>query len=426
MKETSPTEIPQERALLVGIECLMEKSLFSDTKELLLELEELVSNLDIVVQDKIIAKIQKPHANLFLGSGKAEEIIELAKELNCSMIIFDNKLSPVQQRNWEKLSGLTVIDRHEVILEIFAQRAQTKEAVLQVELAQMEYALPRLKRAWTHLSRQRGGGAAQRDVGEKQIELDKRMIRDRISQLKKDLRDVIQHRQTQRKKRMRIPFPSAAIVGYTNAGKSSLLNLLTQSKILAEDKLFATLDPTTRRLQLPSGQILLLTDTVGFIRNLPHGLVDAFKATLEEALVADFLMIVVDASNPSFEQHLKTTHKVLEELHAKDKPMLIVFNKIDLLEDDLSLKTIKATYPKACFMSVKTTEGVEQLLSMMEIQLEKQIRVMKLLIPHNRYDIIHELHQMGGIKKEEPLDEGVFVIGNIPEKLVSLVKEFEI
>ena len=237
--------------------------------------------------------IRKPQAKYLVGAGKAIDLIEEARLHDCDVIIFDNELTPAQQRNWEQAAEekILVIDRQEVILDIFGTRAQTKEAVLQVELARLEYNLPRLKSAWTHLSRQRGGGSVQRDAGETQLEMDQRMVRTQISKVKRELKTVIQHRHLQRKKRMTVPVPTCAIVGYTNAGKSSLLNKLTNSDILAEDKLFATLDPTSRRCPLPSGQPLIATDTVGFVRNLPHRLVDAFKATLEEAVVSNFLIL---------------------------------------------------------------------------------------------------------------------------------------
>lgn len=423
MHEIQLVEDKKEKALLVGVQ-VVNKTELAEVEELLLELEELVENLEIEVVDTVVAKVQKPHAGLFIGSGKTEEIIEMAKANGCTMIIFDNTLSPVQQRNWEKYSEITVIDRQEVILEIFASRAQTKEAVLQVELAKMEYSMARLRRAWSHLSRQRGGGATQRDAGEKQIELDRRMARDRITQLKKELAEVIQHRQMQRKKRLRVPYPTAAIVGYTNAGKSSLLNKLTNAGVLAEDKLFATLDPTTRRLQLPSGQVLLLTDTVGFIRKLPHNLIEAFKATLEEAVVADFLIHVVDVSNPNFEAHLVTTLRVLGELGVHDKTILLVFNKIDLLEDAVAIASIKAQYPKALFISIKTGAGIDALLSLMEASIGGYGENLKLLIPYDRYDVVHQLYELGAVSSEENTDDGIVICGYIPSRLMKLIEVY--
>jgi len=271
-----------ERALLIGVYKAPEQK--EEFESLLAELDSLVDTLGIPVIDRLLVRVQEPNPRYFVGSGKAEEIFERAKQLEVDVIIFDNGLSPAQQRNWEALTGLAVIEREEVILDIFARRARTKEARLQVGLARMEYSLPRLTRAWGHLSRQ-GGGLGGKGEGETQLETDRRLVRAQIDRFKSDLELVRLRRATQRKQRERLPLPSAAIVGYTNVGKSALLKRLTGAQVLVEDKLFATLDTTTRRVILPSGQILLLTDTVGFIRNLPHRLIEAFKATLEEAVL---------------------------------------------------------------------------------------------------------------------------------------------
>ena len=320
-----------ERALLVRVVFSSEE--LEKAPYLLLELEELVTTLGVGVVDSIAVKVRKPQAKFLVGTGKAEEVIELAKAQECDIIIFDQSISPAQQRNWEKDSDISVIDRQEIILDIFSRRARTREARLQVELARMEYNLPRLQRAWTHLSRQRGGGAIQRGDGESQLELDQRMVRKRISALKLELDKVVVHREVQRKRRMKLPIPTCSIVGYTNAGKSSLLNHLTESEVLVEDKLFATLDPTSRRLEMPSGKLLIVTDTVGFVRNLPHKLINAFKATLEEAILANFLIHVLDVSSPEVEEHYNTTLEVLKELGADEIHRITVFNKIDLCED---------------------------------------------------------------------------------------------
>ena len=284
-----------QNALLVGIQ--QPKMTRQESEYLLEELTELTCNLDIPIGERMIVNLRKPTPAFLVGKGKLEEIIDLVHEKNIDVIIFDEELSPAQQRNWERESKICVIDRQEIIIDIFSERAHTKEASLQVSLARMEYSLPRLTRAWTHLSRQRGGGTGARGQGETQLEADRRMINDRISNVKKELKEVIKHRLVQRSKRLRKPVPTVSIVGYTNAGKSSLLNSLTHSDALAADKLFATLDPTTRRLDLDNSQHVLLTDTVGFVRRLPHRLVDAFKATLEEAVVADLLIHLIDVSN---------------------------------------------------------------------------------------------------------------------------------
>ena len=297
-----------ERALLVGAYSDIEEK--ADAADLLDELGELVRTLGIPVIEKLLVLNREPKARLLVGSGKAEEIRERAVELRCDVVIFDNQLSPAQQRNWETLTGITVIDRQEIILDIFGSRAQTREAKIQVDLARMAYSLPRLTRAWSHLGKQ-GGGIGSKGEGESQLEQDKRKIRTQIDGLKRDLKDVRRNRATQRKDRKRTPVPNVAIVGYTNAGKSSLLRKLTGADVLVEDALFATLDTTTRKIDLPNKQPLLLTDTVGFIRKLPHQLIESFNATMEEAVLADFLVHLLDASNPRVLDFYETTRKVL-------------------------------------------------------------------------------------------------------------------
>ncbi len=413
-----------ERAMLIGI--TMPGEAPSLTSCLLEELSELVTTLGIAVHHQSQLAIRKPQAKFLMGSGQAAQLIEEAKAKDCDVIVFDNELTPAQQRNWEQAANdrILVIDRQEVILDIFGQRASTREAVLQVELARMEYNLPRLKSAWTHLDRQRGGGAMQRDAGEKQLELDQRMVRTRISRLKKELTEVIKHRHLQRKKRMTVPIPTCAIVGYTNAGKSSLLNALTDSSILAEDKLFATLDPTSRRCQLPGGQVLVVTDTVGFVRNLPHRLVDAFKATLEEAVVSNFLIHVLDVNSPEVEAHAATTKAVLDELGSAEKITLTVFNKIDAVEDPARIENLRLCYPDALFISAHTGEGLPDLLDRCESILQDGYDSMCLLIPHDRYDLVARLHREGSIEKEEARDTGTYLVGIIPERLHTAVQPY--
>lgn len=416
-----------ERALLVGV---FERTEEEDAADRLLdELEELVQTLGIGIEGKMLARIREPNPRLLVGTGKADEIIARALAHECDCIVFDAELTPGQQRNWETLSKLCVIDRQEVILDIFSERAHTKEAVLQVELARAEHSLPRLKNAWTHLSRQRGGGVTQRGEGEAQIELDQRIVRQQIATLRRELEAVVRHRKVQRSKRQRVPVPTGAIVGYTNAGKSTLLNTLTGAAVLAEDKLFATLDPTTRHLTLPRGQKLLLTDTVGFVRRLPHGLVEAFKATLEEAVQAEFLLHILDLTNPDVEEHYATTVAVLKELGAHDKPTLHIFNKVDAFELNGENKPIgldETTLPvrDGIFLSAKRGLGLGELLEQIEQLLAQRCATIELLIPHARYDIIHRLHQAGAIRHEHPTDDGVEVIGLIPPNLVGLVEEF--
>lgn len=413
-----------ERAMVIGLNLPEDHA--NNTRSLLDELRELVETLGIEIKHERLITVRKPKARLLLGSGKANEFVEEAQAHNCDVIIFDNELTPAQQRNWEQVAGgkILVIDRQEVILDIFGKRARTKEAVLQVELARLEYNLPRLKSAWSHLNRQRGGGAIQRDAGETQLELDQRMVRTQISRIKLQLENVIQHRGTQRKKRMAVPVPSCAIVGYTNAGKSSLINKLCNSHILAENKLFATLDPTSRRCPLPSGHTLVITDTVGFVRNLPHRLVNAFKATLEEAIVSNFLIHVLDVGSSEIDAHAKTTINVLKELGANDKHIITVFNKIDTLFEESTRLELSMRYPGALFISAHTGEGIKELQDKIEEILESETKQLRLLIPHERYDLVARLYREGGVQKKETTDKGYCLLGSFPERLLPLMKPF--
>jgi GTPase len=399
-----------ERAYLVGVQT--SSMVAGEGAELLTELKELVENLGVGVVGQTLVNLRTPTPATLVGSGKVDEIIGAARLLECDVIVFDETLSPAQQRNWEKHAKLAVIDRQEVILDVFADRAQTREAVLQVALARMEYSLPRLTRAWTHLSRQRGQGKMGGE-GETQLEQDRRLVRDRITRLKQEIAVVQKQRGVQRRKRQRVPVPTAAIVGYTNAGKSSLLNALTGAQVLAEDKLFATLDPTTRQLILRGNQKLLVTDTVGFIRRLPHGLVEAFKATLEEAVVADFIIHVLDVSAPSVEEHHKTTLAVLKELHADTQPRLTVYNKIDAATPE-QLHRARLAHPEALFVSALTGEGLPALEEHCLEHIRFAFGAAELLVPHDRYDVVARLHAVGHVQEEETLDEGIRLIGRYP------------
>ena len=399
-----------ERAFLVGIQ--NPDMMIGEAEELLIELKELVENLGISVVGSTLVNLRKPTPATLVGKGKADEIVGEARLLECDVIVFDEGLTPAQQRNWEHDSKITVIDRQEVILDVFADRAHTREAVLQVALARMEYSLPRLTRAWTHLSRQRGKGNLGGE-GETQLEQDRRLVGKRITRLKRELKEVRQHRGVQRQKRRRVPVPTSAIVGYTNAGKSSLLNAMTGANVLAEDKLFATLAPTTRQLILPGNQKLLLTDTVGFVRRLPHGLVEAFKATLEEAVVADFIIQVLDVTAPAVEDHMKTTLDVLRELSADDRPRLTVFNKVDSATKD-QISHARRLVPDALFISAQTGENIDQLAAHCNDLIRDRFGSAELLVPHDRYDVIARLRQVGHVQEEEPLDEGVRLIGRFP------------
>jgi len=403
------------RAILVGLQ--RPEDTVEEAHALLNELHELVSNLGVEIRDAVIAKIREESPRHLVGSGKMEEIAALARSRECGLIIFDDALSPAQQRNWEKDSlGLRAIDRQEIILDIFVSRAKTKEAVLQVELAKLQQQLPRLKRLWSHLDRQRGGGAMQRDAGETQMEMDQRKIRDKIAKVRRDLAAVVAQRATQRKQRHRVPLPTCSIVGYTNAGKSSLLNRLTGASVLAEDKLFATLDPTTRRLKLPSGRALLLTDTVGFVRRLPHQLVEAFKATLEEAVQADFLIHVVDLSSPERVKHAQTTLKVLLDIGAGERPIITILNKADLADEATRAEAI-AAHPGAILVSTLTGEGIPRLLQTLEDCASENDLKVTLFIPHNQYSQLSKLYASASILSTKAEDNGTRVVAIIPERL---------
>ncbi len=407
-----------EKALLIG--AYFDQREKQEAASLLEELAELVTTLGIPIVERVLVLVRDSNRKYLTGAGKAAELIALAKERGCDVIIFDNQLAPMQQRAWEKDGGITVIDREEVILDIFAMRAHTSEAKLQVELARQKYALPRLARMWGHLDRQGGGGGsgsagAARGEGESQLETDRRLARDRITALQRQISQVKQQRLTQRKERQRVPIPAAAIVGYTNAGKSTLLNLITGATVLAEDKLFATLDPTTRKVQLPDGQQMLLTDTVGFIRNLPHRLIESFKATLEEAVLADFLIHVVDASQERALQFYETTMGVLKELGADEKKMLVVLNKIDLVPPAQRLAIAKS-FENPVLVSLKSGEGLSALLERLSEMMLERTRRMKLRLPQAHFGLINLIHQQGKILSQDYDENDVLLDIIIPRR----------
>ena len=372
----------------------------------------------------IIVNLKRPGSQFLTGTGKTEEIIRTAKKLETECIVFSDSLSPSQQRNWEAFSELCVIDRQEVILDIFAARAVTKEAALQVGLARMEYSLPRLTRAWTHLSRQRGGTRGTRGEGETQLETDRRIVLRKISRMKKELLTVKKTRATQRKKRLRKPVITASIVGYTNAGKSSLLKALTGADVFIENKLFATLDPTVKRMELPSGRDLLLTDTVGFIRDLPHDLIDAFKSTLEEAVYADFLIHVLDSSNPEINEHFRTTISVLKELGVVKKEIITVFNKIDLAKESLLPPLLEENHSPAVSLSAETGEGLEDLVRIMDEIATRELGIADFHFPSDRHDLTAYLHRHGKVIKEKYENNYIDVRAEIPDKIKHKLDKF--
>lgn len=422
-----------ERALLIGIGLPGESR--RERRALLDELNDLVSNLGIGIVGSSLEFTREVQAKYLCGVGKAMEIRGMAQRLDADCVIFDNLLSPSQQREWERLLDVTVIDREEVILDIFAERARTREAVMQVDLARMQYALPRMAGMWQHLDRQRGGsgggkggGAAARGEGEKQIEVDRRLAHDRIEAIRAELEVVRRQRGTQRKERQRQGIPTAAIVGYTNAGKSSLLNLLSGAGVLAKDILFATLETTSRRIELPDGQPLVLTDTVGFIRNLPHRLVEAFKSTLEEATLADFLIQVVDASDPEALRHYETTCEVLASLGAQDKPMVVVWNKFDRIDEDRreeTLAALKARVDKPSLsMSVLQDSGREELLAACVEMLSHRVLRARYRIPLAQSRILAVMHRDGKVLSTEYEGNDAIVEAILPREFAARLEEY--
>lgn len=382
-----------------------------DTRESLHELSELAATAGGEVVGDGTQKLEAPVAGTFIGSGKADEFARQCRGQDVDTVIFDDELSPAQSRNLERVFDCKVLDRTSLILDIFAQRARTREGKLQIELAQLQHLLPRLTRFWGHLSRQKGG-IGMRGDGETQLETDRRRVQDRIAKIARELDVVRRQRSTQRQGRQRNHWPLASIVGYTNAGKSTLLNSLTGAHVLAEDKLFATLDPTTRRLRLPTNQNVLLTDTVGFIRKLPHGLVEAFKATLEEVVRADLLLHVVDVSHPQAAEQIEAVNTVLEEIGASGKPTLMVFNKIDKLNGNGNM--FLQQHPGAVCVSAQTGEGLPALLAELNNQVRPIREFMELSVPHEESAVIARLHAVGQVVERDYNGEKAWFKVRIP------------
>ena len=382
------------RVFLVGVE--LKSRTAADVRESLAELEELAETAGTQIVGEGIQKMATPVAATYIGGGKAEEFAKTCQENNVDTVIFDDELSPAQTRNLEKIFGVKIMDRTALILEIFGQRARTREGKLQIEHAQLEYLLPRLTRFWSHLSRQRGSTGSIGGEGESQLESDRRKIQERLDKITSELELVRRQRETQRAGRQRSNWPLASIVGYTNAGKSTLLNRLTGAAVLAEDKLFATLDPTTRRLRLPTNQNVLLTDTVGFIKKLPHGLVEAFKATLEEVVQADLLLHVVDVSHPMAAEQIDAVNTVLMEIGAAEKPVLMVFNKVDQLPGGVS-PLLCERYPNSVSISAKTGEGITPLLAELGTQLRPIREFLDLRVPLEQAALIARIHAVGQV-----------------------------
>ncbi len=432
------THAPVERAVLVGVELRDVPSLLT-LSDSLAELELLADTADIEVVGAVTQKLDSPSPATFIGSGKVDELRMLVTELGAGVVIFDDELSPRQQRDLEEALGeeVKVIDRTALILDIFASHARTREGAVQVELAQYEYRLPRLTRAWTHLARQSGGraggasgGVGVRGPGETQLEVDRREIDRRIAFLKRELVEIQKQRRQHRDQRRKNNTPVIALVGYTNAGKSTLLNALADADVVAEDRLFATLDPTTRRVELPSGQVVLFTDTVGFIQKLPTMLVAAFRATLEEVTEADLLVHVVDLSHANMEEQVAAVEEVLEEIGAGDKQVITALNKVDNLDpadEELAahLAEAVAEYPNAVVLSALRGDGLLELQAMVDEVLRKRMVRVNVLIPYSRSELVALVHEHGYLDMEEHTDDGTLLQGWLPVQLAGRLAEFQ-
>jgi GTP-binding protein HflX len=413
----------QEKVILVGLE--QQGVSRWDLDDSLAELGQLAATAGAQVVDTVVQKLEKPTAPYYIGKGKAEEVARNCSSKSATSIIFDDELSPAQGRNLEELTSRKVLDRTQLILDIFAQRARTKEGRLQIELAQLQYLLPRLTRMWTHLSRQ-SGGIGTRGPGETQLEVDRRRVQERISRLERDLKDVRRNRTVQREGRLRHNWPLASLVGYTNAGKSSLLNRLTGAGVLAENKLFATLDPTTRQFVLPNRQKLLLTDTVGFIRKLPHTVIEAFKATLEEVALADLLIHVVDLSHPHFHEQMAAVDATIAELDAQGKQTMLVFNKIDAVNDPAVVWQTLQHHPGSVGVSARTGEGMDTFIEELTIRLSAWRMRVEFHLPISESAALAELHRIGHVLSVQYDGDTAVVTAHVPPEAKNRFAAFEV
>jgi len=405
-----------ERAVLIATE--HDRHAVLTGEESLAELERLSTTAGVTIAGKVLQTIRRITPATYIGSGKVEEVKGLVQSTQATTAIFDDELSPAQQRNLEKALGIKVIDRTQLILAIFAQRARSQAGKLQVEHAQLEYLLPRLTKQWAHLSRLGGGGVGTRGPGETQLEVDRRRVRERLATLRRRIDEVSRTRGLHRESRAQVPYPIVALVGYTNAGKSTLMNHLTDAGVLVEDKLFATLDPTVRRLALPEGGQALLVDTVGFIHKLPHGFVDAFKSTLEEVRTADFLLHVVDASSSHVTEQITVVERVLAELGVSETPTLLVMNKIDCRADD-TRAIPRDSWP----ISARSGRGVSALLAEIARLLAQSQERVHFSIPAGRGDLVARLHARGRVVQTEYVDGRVEVTAVVPPKLAGQVRK---
>lgn len=433
-KIPEPTQRPRERAFMVGVEIRNQDNLLV-LQDSLAELELLAGTAGLNVVGQATQRLDHPNPQTFIGPGKVEEVHALVEEVRADVVLFDEELSPRHLRELEKIFGenARIVDRTALILDIFAQHAATREGALQVELAQYEYRLPRLTRAWTHLARQAGGGGGRsgsvggvglRGPGETQLEVDRRDIRRRIAHLKVELEKVRTHRQQYRLRRKRSRIPVVALVGYTNAGKSTLLNHLSEADVYVADQLFATLDPTTRRVELPSGNMILVTDTVGFIQKLPTELIAAFRATLEEIVEADLLMHVVDVTHANAKAQAEAVYQTLSEIEADHIPTLSVLNKIDLLADPENARLALANFPNSVAISALTGEGIQDLLGRVNEHLYETYSSVLVRLPYQEGGLIAAFHDQGQVERVEQTHQGVLIQGRLPGRLLARYQPF--
>ena len=433
-KTSEPTTPPRERAFLVGVE-LRQSDGYLTLEDSLTELSLLANTAGLDIVGQASQRLESPNPKTFIGTGKVEEVKALIEEVQADVVLFDEELSPRHLRELERSfsDNIRVLDRTALILDIFVQHANTSEGALQVELAQYEYRLPRLTRAWTHLARQAGGGGGRaggvggvglRGPGETQLEVDRRDIRRRISTLKEQLEKVRIHRQQYRTRRKQSRIPVIALVGYTNAGKSTLLNRLSDADVYVADQLFATLDPTTRRVELPGGHLALFTDTVGFIQKLPTTLVAAFRATLEEIAEADLLLHIVDITHVNAQAQAKAVYQTLIEIEADHIPVLIALNKIDQLSNPEKARQALANFPHSVAISALTGEGIVDLLQVVSEQLFENFIQITVLLPYKEGGLISIIHEQGQVDYIEHRQGGVLIQGGLPARLMGRYKPF--
>jgi GTPase len=389
------------------------------------ELEGLCEAAGVEPLATIRQRLERPYKGTYVGTGKVEEIGAFAKELGADIVLIDGEVSGMQQRNLEKAFDIRVVDRTQLILDIFARRARTKEGMLQVELAQLTYMMPKLMSVYTKFERQKGG-IGMRGPGETKLESDRRMVRDKIAKLKHEIEDVKRIRDQQRASRRKHPFPFASIVGYTSAGKSTLMNRLAGTDVLVDAMPFATLDPTTRKIDLPEGYALFLTDTVGFIRNLPTHLVAAFRSTLEEVTHSDFILHVIDVSTPAWEVQRDSVIETLEKLDAVDKPTITVFNKIDALEDPHMATELVADWPDSVAISATTGQGIDDLLLAIRSQVQSLLGSVKALVPYSEPNLVQDCYDFGRVLKVEYREDGIYVEAELVAELREKLSRFAV